>query len=316
VDGIATVISLESKFRTPGGKLSLLKWTENTAKVLGTTLATLQRMHRLEQLVYVEKFFRWTIKGQPPRNIANYALIAWGRQDLENAADSVVVASAADVRTAGVYIANKEYDPKVTGQITVGDIRKAFWDVYNQANDKRTTEKEQGMVRMRPLPPFTVMWVDVIGDAKAEFEEWVRIHSAVLKVYKTVSFDTEILTEDTFMEAVKFTVVPDWLRDVKRVKRIWVLFEVTNAGLWQVPLSAAGIPTLAPKGEKTTPDDTVQRPPPLDPMDLIRDALAEIAKGAAEIGKPVAKGFGMVVGAALGVWGIAKLIEARSKKRG
>jgi hypothetical protein len=274
-------------------------------------------MGREEQLIYVEKFYQLMIKGHPPRNIADYIMLGWGRADLVGAPERTVVASALDIQTKNVYLAHKRLDTKGQGFITVLDLRKSFWDIYVRANDQRTTETEQGMVRMRPFPTYTPMWVDVFGDDKAAFEKWVYANHGGVKIIKTVGFNTEMLTDDSFAEAMAFTIFPDWMRDVKRVKRVWVLFETTNANVWPEDASVMGIATVAPKGRDTTPDDTVDRPPPLDPMQLIRDALAEAAKAvgevAAEVAKPVAKGFGFVIGAALAGWGLTKLLE---RKRG
>lgn len=95
----------------------LIQFMESTAKWLGTTTAALAKMSNVEQLVYVEKYFKTIIKqvGKTPKDFFDcYCCIfqpAW-----VGASDSAKLANSA-------YAANKGIDLNKDGSITRGEFR-------------------------------------------------------------------------------------------------------------------------------------------------------------------------------------------------
>jgi Transglycosylase SLT domain len=145
VDGIAGVISHESRFDPaahnpqPGQTATgLLQFIESTARQLGTTTAALRAMTALQQLPYVEKFFRATLRRAPGRP-EDYLLATFGRADLIGDDDATVVdrADSDDPREAERYRVNSALDAAGKGFITVGDLRSSARASLNAAGGQR-----------------------------------------------------------------------------------------------------------------------------------------------------------------------------------
>lgn len=271
VDGIATLISHESRFKSAvknprGSAVGILQWTKGGAALSGTTVEALAKMSRIEQLIYVEKFFKRMLGGGPPADIADYLLAGWGRTDLFGAPDSTVVASAKDLTTAGAYRGNKEFDLDSDEEITVGELRSSFWRIYAMANGKRIGANSVGSVRMVPLPPEIPFWTDVHSNRKTEFNSWLKANKGAVKVLRTASYND----------------------------RDWVLFQVN--GLAVAFPKAVGFPTIAPKGRETQPEDTAEVPDVPDPLTLISEALSPVGSLVSSVLTPVL-GIAAVVGA-------------------
>lgn len=261
VDGIATLISHESRFKAGvknprGSAVGILQWTKGGAALSGTTVEALAKMSAVEQLIYVEKFFKRMLGGGPPKDIADYILAGWGRTDLFGAPDSEVVASAKDLTTAGAYRGNKEFDLDSDEVITVGELRSSFWRIYATANGKRIGANSVGAVRMTPLPPGVVMWTDVHSDRRTVFNAWLKTNTGAVQVFKTESYPDE--------------------------DREWFLFEVNGLAV-DFPQTSVGFPTIAPKGKATNPEDTAEVPDVPDPLALIKDALSPVGMVASSV---------------------------------
>lgn len=307
VDAVATCISHESRFQgdaknPQGSAIGLLQWTEVGAKASGTTVGALAKMSAIEQLPYVEAFFKATLKDHRPKNIADYLLAGWGRADLADFSDETVLAKEGEL----AYAHNKGLDTGHTGKITIGDLRASFWTIYQRAKGERTKETEIGMVRMNPLPPNTVLWADIIGDKREAFTGWIASLGEGVKVHHIEAVKTRVVSTDTQAWEV---LAPDWMSNPTYVHRLWVLFECRAPDCWWP--EGLGYPTLAPKGAATVPDDTVDKPEPPTPESIIAEALRAVGEGVAVAGKSAAKGFGLVVGSAIGLWGLTRWLSRR-----
>lgn len=124
-DHLAAVLYVESKFnpqaKNPHGSATgILQWTEHTAKAMGTTTAELAQLSAVEQLPFVERYFRDVAKT--PRSMAarDIALATLGKG--VGTSDAHVLWTAEDPHYAG----NKGLDVDGDGRITSGEVRQVY----------------------------------------------------------------------------------------------------------------------------------------------------------------------------------------------
>lgn len=137
VDAIATVMSIESagtfspSIRNPfGSATGLIQFTESTAKILGTTTLDLSRMIAVEQLRFVEKYYRNARVTANARPVDYYVVLVGKSPGLGL---SVPVISAAD------YEHNKGLDADHDGVITVSDLQTIMQQRASGAHGVRVT---------------------------------------------------------------------------------------------------------------------------------------------------------------------------------
>lgn len=127
---LAGVMRTESGFRPDavnpdGGATGLIQFMPATAVKLGTTTAELKQMTALEQLVYVEKYFKsFTGKMKTPTDVymATFMPAFVGKP-----ADFVLGREGDDTKVFGltlnqIYKSNKGFDKNKDGTITVGEV--------------------------------------------------------------------------------------------------------------------------------------------------------------------------------------------------
>ncbi len=122
VEWACDVIYIESGFqpsiKNPNSSASgLIQFMEATAKGLGTTTAAIRAMTNLQQIPYVERYFKGQIAtfGKPRDWFDTYCLVfypTWVKKD-----DNATIAPSA-------YTANKSIDLNKDGKITKGEFRK------------------------------------------------------------------------------------------------------------------------------------------------------------------------------------------------
>jgi hypothetical protein len=147
-DGLAAVMSHESRFNPaahtpiPGQTATgLIQFIESTAKRLGTTTAELIKMTAVQQLPYVEKFFKLTLGGRKPTLAEDYILATYGRPDATGKPDSFVLdrqSGGSDAESMR-YRVNAALDREKKGAITAGDLRRSMSGVIASAHGKRVT---------------------------------------------------------------------------------------------------------------------------------------------------------------------------------
>lgn len=124
--------------------------------------------------------------------------------------------------------------------------------------------------RDNPLPRG-IYWVDVPGPEQAAFRGWLNLHAGPGHVRVLRTRSTEARDEWPAVD--------------------WYLFEVQQPVQWDGP----GFPSIAEQGEETTPEDTVDRPPPEPgPLEQFEDAVTEgagktigVVAGTAAIGSVI-----------------------------
>ncbi len=151
VDAIAGVMSIESGFRagiqnpTAGVTASgLIQFTDNTAKGLGIKggAAEVRRMSGLEQLPWIEKFYRRAFAGRSSSRPADFYLAGFGSGI--GGSDDQVLASESDPKTFGggtqnAYTLNRGLDVDADGQITVGDVAELLLEQQEKAGGRRVS---------------------------------------------------------------------------------------------------------------------------------------------------------------------------------
>ena len=93
--GLGYAMSFESRFKTAAKNpystaTGLIQFTEPTANELGTSTAALRNMSAIDQLDYVEKFFKRYMTKVPTRP-EDYELIVLGQSGMVGASDDTVV---------------------------------------------------------------------------------------------------------------------------------------------------------------------------------------------------------------------------------
>lgn len=137
VDSIATVMSVESagtfspSIKNPfGSATGLIQFTEGTARVLGTTTAELARMSNVEQLAYVEKYYRnarITASARP----VDYYVVLVGK--------SPGLGLGTQVISDRDYDNNKGLDADRDGVITVSDLQTVMQQRASGAHGARVS---------------------------------------------------------------------------------------------------------------------------------------------------------------------------------
>lgn len=112
------------------------------------------------------------------------------------------------------------------------------------------------MMRKNPLPKGRY-WTDVFKEKIPQFEEWLKRNKDTVTVEKRESFG------DVFGFAAY---------------RVWYLFSVTAEPGPIYMQRVFGFPTLADQAIKG-PEDTVQRPPPQTPSELMKDTFGGVDFG-------------------------------------
>jgi peptidoglycan hydrolase-like protein with peptidoglycan-binding domain len=137
VDAIATVMSIESagtfspSIKNPyGSATGLIQFTENTARILGTTTAELARMTAIEQLAYVEKYYKNARISASARPVDYYVVLV-GK--LPGLGIGTQVVSDAD------YAVNKGLDADRDGVITVSDLQTVMQQRASAAHGARVS---------------------------------------------------------------------------------------------------------------------------------------------------------------------------------
>ncbi len=134
-DWLASVMSLESGFNPAavnpsGGATGLIQFMPATARRLGTTTTALKTMSAVEQLPWVEGYYRpfaGRIRSLEDMYMANFLPSFIGRSS------DTVIASDPDA----IYVQNMGFDPQKKGYITVGDVSSAIRSAYASARGQR-----------------------------------------------------------------------------------------------------------------------------------------------------------------------------------
>lgn len=146
VDAIAAVISIESGFspsaKSPVATASgLIQFIDSTAKALGIPggAAAVRSMSAVDQLPWIEKYYRGRFGSRRPRPVDFY-LAGWGTGIGQP--DSYVLAREdAELTFAGgtqnLYTLNAGLDTNGDGVITVGDLRALIERVQARAGGQR-----------------------------------------------------------------------------------------------------------------------------------------------------------------------------------
>jgi hypothetical protein len=140
--GIAAVISHESGFR-PNAKASnstatgLIQFIEATAHALGTTTAALAVMSAIEQLPFVERYFK-RFMPKVPSTPEDYLLVTYGRPDAIGEPDDFALdrRDSDDPHERLRYSVNKGLDASGAGVITAGDLRESLATVLRAAHGR------------------------------------------------------------------------------------------------------------------------------------------------------------------------------------
>lgn len=126
--GLAASIGFESRFLTVAKNplstaTGLIQFTKGTAQDLGTTVEALKGMSAVDQLDYVEKFFKKYMPTIPTR-YEDYELAVLGRGSLVGASDDTIVYDGRDPKQQASYAGNAGvFDKAGKGYFTVGDVR-------------------------------------------------------------------------------------------------------------------------------------------------------------------------------------------------
>jgi len=147
VDGIAAVMSIESGFdpaaKNPSTTASgLIQMIDSTARSVGVGggAAELRELSAVQQLPYVERYYKRAFFGLTTPRVHDFYLAGFGKG--VGQADGYVLADENDPLiykdgTANAYILNAGLDVSADGLITVGDIRKVIQSRLDAANGKR-----------------------------------------------------------------------------------------------------------------------------------------------------------------------------------
>lgn len=138
---IGAVMSLESGFdpsatNPHGGATGLIQFMPDTATMLGTTTSALRGMSAVQQLRYVEAYYKRVGRGIRPDVAGDYYMATFMPSFIGSSADTVI-ASAGEP----VYDENKILDATHDGVLTVGDV----WS---------TIDARVAAARARPLLTF------------------------------------------------------------------------------------------------------------------------------------------------------------------
>lgn len=112
--------------------------------------------------------------------------------------------------------------------------------------------------RQNPLPVGRY-WVDVTEKDFSKFEEWLKTNTASLQVITTEEKERRPVTPG---ETGPIGYSQYW------PATRWYLFDVKAPVNWEGP----GFPTIAGEGV-TSSEDTVDRPPPMTPGDVLEEVL-------------------------------------------
>lgn len=120
------------------GATGLIQFMPSTASGLGTTTAALKKMSNVDQLDYVEKYFypyRNKINSYEDLYMITFFPAAMGKPDS-------YVLKTSSVSAAKIASQNKIFDLNKNGEITAGEVRKAFTKRLENLNGVVTTAKE------------------------------------------------------------------------------------------------------------------------------------------------------------------------------
>lgn len=166
VNAYAAIMSLESGFRPDiknpyADAVGLIQFMGPTARALGTTTAALRKMSALEQLPYVEKFYRKAVGVKDPGTLYMLTFLpAFANRD-----DSFVLGEQDSAEplygstTKGkIYEQNWGFDDDKDGVFTVGDVK-------SKARGRYASAKAAGSIPIVPEEPGGFGTVIVSGIA-------------------------------------------------------------------------------------------------------------------------------------------------------
>lgn len=133
---------------TDTGATGLIQFMPKTAIKLGTTTAALKNMSAVEQLDYVEKFYKPIAgKAKDIGDLYMYTFVpaAVGKPDdfklgIQNSSDKLF-----DLNRGELYDRNKGFDKDNKGYFTVGDVRKRISEFTGIPLTKGTTSSAGGL---------------------------------------------------------------------------------------------------------------------------------------------------------------------------
>lgn len=137
-DWLATIIGFETQWTwSPyiknargSGAIGLIQFMGDTAKRLGTTTAALGQMTAVEQLAYVEKYFRGRTKNI--RRFEDlYLLVLWPVG--VGTSDDHLMWEQDSPDTGKAYAQNVGFDRQKRGYITTGDVVATIRAAWNRA---------------------------------------------------------------------------------------------------------------------------------------------------------------------------------------
>lgn len=110
---------LDPQARNPSGATGLIQFMPKTAIGLGTTTSALYKMSAVEQLPWVEKYFRQT-KIRPGASLGDLYMAVFYPAYVGQPDDKVISSTG-----KAVYNQNKGLDRNKDGVITVGDVKQS-----------------------------------------------------------------------------------------------------------------------------------------------------------------------------------------------
>jgi hypothetical protein len=184
VEPIAAIMSMESGFNPQAENpdshaVGLIQFIPPTAKLLGTTTDALRDMSALEQLPFVERFFR-VGPLRPSSPVGDY-YVATFVPGFVGKSDDTVIAVAETAR----YDQNKGLDRNHDGSITVREVRAVLEDVLSGASSEPPILVDMSVPPIEASrsktdwAPILLMVGTVIALNWKEVKTWIRTSSVL-----------------------------------------------------------------------------------------------------------------------------------------
>lgn len=116
-----------SKFSATKNYVGLIQFGHIAAKDLGTTVSKLSKMSAVQQLDYVEKYYKmWFryLKISLPRSFVDFYLITLFPSKVNKGHDAVIESKS--IPGKAFAKANKAFKPNANGLITVGEVNRVL----------------------------------------------------------------------------------------------------------------------------------------------------------------------------------------------